>query len=213
MTERGQRLTKDVYEDPEIVSGYIEANSKNPTLAKTVESFAKTLSGNKVIDVGCGPGHDAYTFAELGFNVVGVDYSSEMVKAARGLKSVNNQPEFKEGDMRRLGEMFNKDSFDGAWVSASLLHIPQEEASSVLKGIHKIVKDGGKVYVGLKGGEQGEQIVSDAKYGKPMEREFTFWEKNNFQELAKSQGFTIDNEQTQAKSSDTWLNFFLGVKK
>lgn len=214
MTKEGQKITKAVYEDPAIVSGYIDVQSKNPRLAEVVEAFAKTLPQNgSVIDIGCGPGHDSYLFAELGFNVVGVDYSSEMIKAAKGLKQTENAPDFRQADMRQLGEKFGEDSFDAAWVSASLLHIPEKEAGSVLEGIHKIVKDGGKVYVGLKAGEQGEKVVADSKYGKPMEREFTFWEREKFERLAESSGFGVENKVTEEKNSTEWHNFFLKVQK
>lgn len=213
MTEKGQRVTKAVYEDPQVVAGYVESQSNNPPLAALVESFAQTLPRNgSVIDVGCGPGHDAYLFAEKGFNVVGVDYSSEMIKAAKGLKQAENVPDFKVGDMRQIGEMFPENSFDAAWVSASLLHVPHDEAPNVLQGIHKIVKDGGKVYIGLKAGERGEQVLSYTGYRKPIEREFVFWGEE-FGAVAQQQGFRIEKEEIEQKGPTAWRNMFLEVQK
>ena len=68
------------------------------------------MHGKRVIDIGCGPVSDAYYFAELGFDVVGIDYSEEMIKAARGLKKVSNPPLFRVGDMREIGDMFDENS-------------------------------------------------------------------------------------------------------
>lgn len=213
MTERGQRITKSVYEDPQVIAGYIEKRSQNPALFQLVESFAKTIPGKRVIDLGCGPGHDAYHFADLGFKTVGVDYSSEMIKAAKILKQNENPPEFRVGDMRQIGDMFPENSFDGAWASASLLHIPHDEAPKVLKGIHKIVKDGGRVYVGLKDGDEGEQVLFYTGYGKPIEREFIFWGKERFQQLAENSGFSVIDQKRDKKGDTTWLNLFLEVQK
>src|SRR3989344_3321348 len=218
MVKEGQKSTKDAYSDPQIAAGYIEANAKNPKLFDAVERFVKTLPGNRVIDIGCGPGHDAYHFADLGFDVVGVDYSREMIRAAQTLRIVEHPPQFRVGDMMEVGEMFDEDSFDGAWISASLLHIPEDDVPQVLQGVRKVVKNGGKVYIGLKGGTQGAQLVEESKYQKPMKREFIFWEQGNFQRMVESMGYTVDSVQETeggqtGGQSTTWLNFYLQVNK
>jgi ubiquinone/menaquinone biosynthesis C-methylase UbiE len=215
MSKEGQAVTRAVYHDPEIVAGYVEKHAKNPKLFEVVDGFAKKISGNRVLDLGCGPGHDSYRFAELGFDVIGVDYSSEMIKAAQQLKTVANPPHFEVADMIDLPQMFEEDSFDAVWASASLLHIPQSDIPQVLDGIHQVVKDKGMVYIGIKGGSQGEQIVEESKYSKPMKREFIFWEKDKFEALLLEHGFKIEdfNEQRQGENPTTWLNFFLSVQK
>lgn len=218
MGKEGQKKTKKVYEDPQVVAGYIERNSRNPKLHEQVEVFVQILPGKRVIDIGCGPGHDSYKFAELGCQVVGVDYSSEMVKSAKTLQVSDNMPDFRQGDMREVGEMFDENSFDGAWISASLLHIPEEDVPKVLQGVRKILVNGGKVYIGLKAGEQGAKVIEENKYGKPMEREFVFWEKDKFEGLVKKFGFKVENvserKGSKTGSKDTyWLNFYLEVVK
>jgi ubiquinone/menaquinone biosynthesis C-methylase UbiE len=216
MSTEGQDRTRAVYHDPEIVAGYVEKHAKNPKMFEVVDSFAKNIPGRRVLDLGCGPGHDSYRFSELGFDVTGIDYSSEMINTAQHLQTVDNPPDFSVADMREIGDIFNEDSFDAVWASASLLHIPQADAPQVLKGIHKIVKAGGKVYIGVKGGEQGERLVKESKYGKPMEREFTFWKKDKLENVLTENGFTIDNFIEQTQNGDiptTWLNFFLSVEK
>jgi ubiquinone/menaquinone biosynthesis C-methylase UbiE len=198
MGKEGQEKTKKTYNDPQVVAGYVERHGKNPKLHEQEEEFAQTLPGKRVIDIGCGPGHDAYHFAELGYQVTGVDYSDEMIKG--------------------VGEMFGENSFDGAWVSASMLHIPEEDIPQVLKGIRKIVVNGGKVYIGLKAGKQGARLVEGDKYGKPMEREFIFWEEENFRRVAEENGIKVERLVEEkggktGKEETSWLNFWLEVDK
>ncbi len=214
----GQKKTKKTYEDPQVVAGYVERHGKNPKLHKKVEKFAQALPGKRVIDIGCGPGHDAYHFSKLGYQVTGLDYSPEMIKSAKEFQKSDNPPDFQVGDMRDVGEIFDENSFDGAWVSASLLHIPEEDVPKVLQGIKKIVVKGGKVYIGLKAGGQGARVVEGDKYGKPMVREFIFWEEDNFRRLAEKNGLKVEKIVERkggktGKETTTWLNFWLEVEK
>jgi ubiquinone/menaquinone biosynthesis C-methylase UbiE len=214
----GQKITRKTYKDPQIVAGYVERHGKNPKLHKKVEKFAQILHGKRIIDIGCGPGHDAYHFAKLGYQATGLDYSPEMIKSAKKLQKSNNPPDFLVGDMREIGEMFDENSFDGAWLSASLLHISEEDVPKVLKGIKKIVVDGGKVYIGLKAGKQGARVVEGGKYGKPMIREFIFWEEDNFRRVAEENGLRVEKVAKRiggktGKETTTWLNFWLEVEK
>ena len=82
--------TKNTYEDPCLVTGYAQKHSYNPKMQQAVEKFAKTLTGKRIVDVGCGPGHDSWHFARLGFEVTGVDLSSEMIKVAKSLETAKN---------------------------------------------------------------------------------------------------------------------------
>jgi len=218
MTKEAQVTTKATYSDPEIVAGYVEANAKNPKLSEVVAEFARTIGGKRVVDIGCGPGHDSYQFAKLGFDVTGLDYSPEMIKTAKTLEQVAKPPQFAVADMREVGNMYPDNSFDAAWISASMLHIPEEDVPTVLRGVHKVVVNNGKVYIGLKGGEQGAQLVTEQKYSKPMQREFIFWERDNFEKLVTDEGFIVDNvtETDGGMTGDkptSWLNFFLTVQK
>jgi len=214
----GQKKTKDSYLDPKIVAGYLEKHGKHPKLFPQVEQFASTLAGKRVIDVGCGTGHDTHHFAELGYQATGVDYSPEMIRVAKTLQQTAQPPHFEVLDMREIGTRFEENSFDGAWVSASMLHIPEEDVPTVLKGLKKIVINGGKIYIGLKAGKQGAEIVEEDKYGQPMEREFIFWEEENFRKVVEDNGLTIERvdrgEGGKTGGENTsWLNFWLEVRK
>jgi SAM-dependent methyltransferase len=204
--------TKATYENPDVVDGYVETHFENPKMLRAVEKFAKTLTGKRVVDVGCGPGHDTWHFAKLGFDATGIDLSNEMIKRAKTLRKVENPPKFIVGDMLELEEAFSENSFDGAWACASLLHIPKSKVQQVLSGLRKIVSDGGKVYIGVKKGE-GEKVVAEDKYGVPMERKFTYWQEDELRSILKEAGFKVERVDTGEGGETTWLNFFLENKK
>lgn len=218
MQSRGQHITKLTYEDPDIVEGYIQRNALQPKQEKLLESFSKAIEGKRVLDLGCGPGHNAYLFAELGFETTGLDYSEEMIKRARELREVANQPSFLVGDMRRLPDYFADDSFDAIWASASLLHIPPSDVASVLLGMHAICSHGATVFIKLKAGD-GTLLVAEDKLGKPMEREFTLWSKEDFlSEVIKTVPWDLTDYTTEEGSQfmgkpTTWHNFYFSVTK
>lgn len=88
------------------------------------EEWKKFLSGklsseSKILDVGTGTGFLALLLAELGYEVVGVDISEEMIKVAREKAEKRNlKVEFKLGNAEKLD--FKNEEFD-AVVSRHLL--------------------------------------------------------------------------------------------
>jgi ubiquinone/menaquinone biosynthesis C-methylase UbiE len=217
MSQSGQQITKSVYEDPEIVEGYIQRNALTPKQNELIKEFSQTIKGKKVLDLGCGPGHDSYIFAELGFEVTGLDYSNEMIRRAKELKDIKNKPTFVVGDMTKLTEYFSQNQFDAIWASASLLHIPPEDLPPTLQGMTDIAQPEAVVYVGLKGGS-GTVLVDEDKLGKSMQREFTLWTKESFLEQAKPYGWTLTDFSSREGSifmgqPTQWLNFFFKISK
>jgi ubiquinone/menaquinone biosynthesis C-methylase UbiE len=209
--------TQRVYEDPDIVKGYTVAHLKNPREHYLLPHFASLVRGQKLLDLGCGPGIDSYWLQELGFKVTGLDYSEEMLKAAQIIGRNKSKPTFLVGDMHQLKSLFAANEFDGVWASASLLHIQKDEIGTVLEGINDICKPGAPVYISLKAGE-GTETLSEDKYGKPMLREFTFWSKEGFEEVARNSGLVVqeyyDSESTTPISPETkWHVFIFKVEK
>lgn len=206
--------THAVYEDPVVVSTYIEKNARDPKMRPFVEAFADRVYGNRILDLGCGPGQDSYVFAELGFSVTGLDYSKEMIKQAKALRKLGNAPTFKVGDMRNLGKLFDPDSFDAVFAAASLIHLDAKELVKVLSDINAIVVDSGMVFISLKKGE-GETLEHDTKYGKPTERKIIRWTKESFMALTSPLGWTLvdyGEVPSLSKPDSTWLQFTFQTK-
>ena len=92
----------------------------------------------RILDIGCGPGHDTSCFADEGFHVTAIDMSEEMVALASTRES---RADFKVMDMRELS--FEEDFFDGIWISFAFLHIKQSDAKPTLEGFYRVLRNDG----------------------------------------------------------------------
>lgn len=98
-----------------------------------------TKSGAKVLDLGCGAGRTTSVLHEAGFDVVGVDISEPMVRAAA---DPSPRIEFQVGDASKQG--FRDESFEYALFSWNgLSELPEEARVDALEEIHRVLKPGG----------------------------------------------------------------------
>jgi SAM-dependent methyltransferase len=90
--------------------------------------------GARILDAGCGPGHHAQHLSQQGFDVLGIDLSSSMLRIAR--RKVLNV-EFRLMDARdlRLGVA----TVDAVWCAAMALHVPREEVLSMLRCFRSVL--------------------------------------------------------------------------
>ncbi|WP_050738525.1 class I SAM-dependent methyltransferase [Acetobacterium bakii] len=101
--------------------------------------------GLKVLDVGCGSGIYSMRLAELGYEVVGIDISQEMLKKAeinakkRGLRIT-----FLMMDVFKLN--FEKDTFDGIFSMAAFEFIQDEKKA--MAEMFRVLKKGGQIVIG-----------------------------------------------------------------
>jgi SAM-dependent methyltransferase len=200
------------------VASYTARTKPEGEIVRLARDFADRAPGRRLIDISCGPGHHAHLFTEWGFDVVGIDASPAMIERARADARSERAPDFRVADMRRVGVLFAENAFDGAWISASLLHIPETETPSVLAAVHRIVVDRGMVLITLKEGPQGSRIVRDEKDGQAVEREFTFWEEPRFRDLVERAGYAVvevrhDTRGTTGGEPTHWLACSLRVVK
>lgn len=207
-------ITKKTYEDPEVVEAYIQRHQKFPDPIEVLKDFSDHVVGTQVLDLGCGPGMDSYEFAKRGFEVIGLDYSEEMIKRAKELQKVENQPVFVVGDIYQLDQIFYENQFDAVWANKSLLHIPHDEIDGVLLQILKITKPQGMVFVSLKEGLTETKMIKEENYSKNIEREFAFWQPEDFEKVAEEIGFSIHSSEKYTNFKNiSWLHFVLQVAK
>ncbi|MBI2004610.1 class I SAM-dependent methyltransferase [Patescibacteria group bacterium] len=160
------------------------------------DKFAKLVHG-KVLDVGSGPGRDGLLLKEKGLEVICLDASEAMVKLCeeKGLQSII-------GDFTSMP--CDDNSFDGAWAYTSLLHIPKVDVSKAFNEIRRILKDRGILSLGLIEGDTEEYRESS---GVNMPRWFSFYKKEEIEQLLAQHGFEILYfEQFQPRSKN-YLNF------
>ena len=106
--------------------------------------------GGRVLDAGCGSGRDTKAFMAMGFDVLAIDASREMVAATSAL---TGRPAL----LLPFGELDYHDEFDGIWACGSLLHVPRLQLAGVLRRLTEALRRGSVIYVSLKYGT-GEHV-------------------------------------------------------
>jgi len=129
----------------------------NVDMSSLYETFTKHLApGARVLDAGCGSGRDAKAFQEMGYQVEAFDASSAMVELAREHTGLPVQ-------LMTFADVDWKEEFDGIWCCASLLHVPAEELTGVMRKLADALKPGGVWYVSFKYGD-GEREVDGRRF-------------------------------------------------
>jgi SAM-dependent methyltransferase len=64
--------------------------------------YAGIKKGDRVLDIGCGPGTASFAAVHQGADVTGVDSSPEMIKLAKEISNTRREYTFLEGDMHAL---------------------------------------------------------------------------------------------------------------
>lgn len=122
----------------------------NWAIALEIDTVAKHLDdGDAVLDAGCANGHAA--FEQLARHrlrkVVGIDFSVQMVAAARRAQAergLGDRVEFLEGDIRRLA--FPDASFEKVYTTRVLINLPTwEEQVRGIEECLRVARPGGKV--------------------------------------------------------------------
>lgn len=150
----------------------------------------------KILDIGCGPGRDAKIFSELGFDVVGIDFSPKMIEIA---KQNVPQASFYVMDIENL--TLSPHSFEGVWANCSLLHVPKKNLPAVLHRIHTLLKPSGFFYLCVKRSAEGEVFERDPRYD-GLEKYWSFYEPEELTALLIEAGFSIVDAMVAGKSTD-----------
>lgn len=128
------RTTIEYYDS--IADTYITSGAA-VVLEDTIGRFIEALPGSRVLDVGCGPGHDTDYMHRRGLDCTGIDLSEKMIALAR--KSFR-------GDYRVMDFFdlkFEDYTFDGIWCSSIFVHVRPEDLPAVLKNACRTLKEGG----------------------------------------------------------------------
>lgn len=111
----------------------------NESLLPIIKEFCSLLPQHpKVLDLGCGPGHEARRLHNHGADVVGVDISQTSIEIA---KKRNPNCVFLELDFQDIDDSIGR--FDGIFSAGSLIHMPLSQLSISVKTIISVLKIGG----------------------------------------------------------------------
>lgn len=118
----------------------------NIDFSNTCDKFLSFLNpGDKIIDLGAGSGRDLAYFMNKGFEVDGIDASSEMCRLATLYLG-------KDIICQRIQDWNPKEKYNGIWANASLLHISQDEVECFLTKVDQFLTRNGILYLSVKEG-------------------------------------------------------------
>ncbi len=192
------------------------------------EIIADHVKGLSALDFGCGTGRSTRFLQRLGFTVLGVDISGEMLKKARELDP--------KGDYRLIGDsdfsQFQPKTFDLVLSAFTFDNIPtMTKKVELLKGIRNLLKRQGRtvnlvsspeIYIHewasfstrdfpenkhAKSGDKVRIIQTDTEDKRPVVD--ILWTSEHYRETYKKAGLVIvETYKPLAKTSDPykWVN-------
>ena len=107
--------------------------------------MSKLEKGSCILDFGCGSGRDAKYFLERGYVVEATDGSARMCELASGYAGI----EVKNMLFQELAEV---DKYDGIWACSSILHLPMEELTDIMRKMAEALRKNGIIYTSFKYG-------------------------------------------------------------
>lgn len=165
--------------------------------AEFLQAFQEQAPGNRVLNLGSGSGRDAVLLRQLGFEVTCVDASAAMVDMTRKLGFTSVKADFRALD-------FGPESFDGVWAYTSLIHIPKEQAASVLRYLHSVLVAGGALAFGAIKGDHEGMVERSSMPGE--ERYFKYYTDDEIREMAAEAGFDFVYAEDYQPHNSVYLN-------
>lgn len=152
--------------------------------ASQLGRFAAMLPpGGAVLDFGCGSGWAAADLNRMGFAATGFEGAPGLAAEARRRYGV-------AVTVGRFDALEAEAAHDGVWASFSLLHDDRAAMPGHLRRLHRALRPGGVLYLGLKAGE-GEHRDS-------LGRRYTCFSGSEMAELLQAAAFTLLASETEA---------------
>lgn len=200
------------YNDPEFAKQYA-TNIAGLVDVPVFNEFVRYLPTGrlKILDIASAAGRDSGYLHSAGYEVTGIDYSSELIKIAKSnFPGIN----FIQGDFTELP--FEEATFDAIWCKAALVHLASQElVSKSLNEFARVLKQNGYIFIQTKANSKKQPKTAtkiDKLSGK--ERYFRYQDEDEFVEMCKSAGFKVlehrvfnemDRGEHGAGRDENWL--------
>lgn len=198
-----ERLSQTIETYNNIAQEYSE-KIQNEEPQEEIRKFTSHLEpGSKILDAGCAAGRDSKIFWDLGFDVVGVDLSTNLLNIAR--KNVSDIS-FIQADFKQLP--FPSFTFDGIWLNRVFHHLEREDMNKAISELKRVLSFDGVIFVQTKEGSGTITVKEELSSNK--ERQFALVTQEELDNMFESSGFQkIDSYSNRDKNRDlTWVNGF-----
>ena len=164
--------------------------------APHLRAFAESLSaGDRVLDLGSGPGLDAEALRDHGLAPIGLDRSLGMLRvAAKGSRVPRVRADMSAIPLRTS-------SLAGVWANASLIHLSRERFARALAEVSRVLTSGGVFFLSMKRG--AGEVWEREEFGSP--RWFQFWSAADLDQALGSGGFSIRASSEVETAQEAWL--------
>lgn len=161
-------------------AAYAAREAPGPQLAR----FAAMLPpGAEVLDFGCGSGWAAAALNRMGLRATGLDGSPGLAEEARRRYGIDVA-------VGRFDALEAEGAYDGVWASFSLLHDSRAAMPGHLSRLHRAMRPGGVLYLGLKKGEgEGRDRLG---------RLYTYFGEAEVAGLLRDAGFAVVSSDTES---------------
>ena len=183
-----KKMVEEGYD--QLAEEYAKADVLQEHNKKHIAWMIENLPDNaRVLDLGCGPGVPRTKELARHFEVVGIDFSRNMIEQAR--KHVP-EAEFHQMDMTKM--TFEPESFHGMFSSYAIIHVPKELKAGLFVDIHRLLKSDGIIAFSIGRSdwtsEPGEEFMDVPMYWSQYG-----WEKTLA--MIKETGFEIISSQIE----------------
>ncbi len=156
----------------------------------------KIRPGGGILDAGCGSGRDLLAFSKEGFNVMGIDASTQLAKLASSYSGAHVE-------VLNFSEMNFENRFDGIWACASLLHTEKTHLKNILNNFRKALVSGGVLFASVREGN-GIRTGNDG-------RVYTFYTVHEFKQQIIDAGLELDSawltsDVLEDREKLSWIN-------
>jgi len=108
------------------------------------EAIKESLEGRRVLEVACGTGYWTRILSQTAESIMATDLGQEVMELAKK-KKYACPVTFRKEDAYNLS--FSNGSYDGGFSFSWFSHIPRKRVDSFLKGFHRVLKAGSKVFM------------------------------------------------------------------
>jgi len=125
--------------------------SVDADMARGYADFTALVApGGRILDAGCGSGRDSLAFARLGFQVTPIEASAKLAALAVAHTGL-------PVEVMTFDQVAWRETFDGVWACASLLHIPRADLPAAVRRLRDAIVPGGILWMSFKHGAQERQ--------------------------------------------------------